>query len=90
MTAEEFFAMTPRQFHALAERHRWGQERNELLFAQLTAVVHNTGFRTTEKPIEVREFMPSQWGKLARKKRRNESRKAVADGIRKAMGAFMK
>jgi hypothetical protein len=82
--------MTPRQFHALAERHRWGQERNELLFAQLAAAVHNTGFRTTEKPLEIQEFMPSRWGLLARKRRKRMSRKAVADGVRSAMGAFMR
>jgi len=82
--------MTPRQFHALAEHHKWEHERTEVLFAQLTKEVHNTGFRTSEKPTEMREFMPSQWGVIARKRRKGMSRKAVADGVRAAMGAFMK
>ena len=90
LKSDEFYAMTPRQFHALADQYRWNQERSELLFAQLAAVTHNTGFRTTEKPLEVQDFMPSRWGAAAKKRSRRMSRKKIADGVRAAMGAWVK
>ena len=63
LTSDEFYELTPRQFDALLKRHHHRVESNELLFAQLTSWVANTGFRSTEKPTQPKDFMPSQWAK---------------------------
>lgn len=62
--------MTPRQFDYLLKRFRnrrdAATEHTEYMFAQLTSWVANTGFRSTEKPTQVKDFMPSQWGKTTK------------------------
>ena len=60
-----FFALTPKQFADLKRQHRNHVESTELLFAQLTSWVANTGFRTTDKPVSTVDFMPSQWHRSA-------------------------
>lgn len=65
LTNEEFYSLTPLQYDALVKRHRRKVESDEFLFAQVTSWIANTGFRTTEKPTQAKEFMPSQWGKSA-------------------------
>ncbi len=82
---EDFYSLTPRQFDALLRRHRNHVEANELLFAQLTSWVANTGFRSTEKPTHPRDFMPSQWAKHPKPKRPRMTKKRrqdIADGLR--------
>ena len=91
LSAEEFYALTPRQFHAMADRHQQGREHQELLFAQLTSWVAYTGFKSTKERIPERQFMPSQWGSAApkRRKKRRRSRAAIADEIRATMANFL-
>ena len=83
--------MTPRQFDALARVHRDMRrheiEHQEFLFAQLTAMVANTGFRGWKEVRTAEEFMPSRWKRPRRPKRLN--RKAIADRIRRGMAAIM-
>ncbi|MGC1783479.1 MAG: hypothetical protein WA708_13230 [Acidobacteriaceae bacterium] len=91
LTSAEFYALTPRQFDALAGRHRQTVEHGELLFAQLTAWVVNTGFRSTKRPVQAKDFMPSQSGaQKPRKRKRLRSRQAIADEIRATMAHFLK
>jgi|SRR5271163_3601596 len=90
LTDDQFFASTPRQFDGLLKRHKNKVESNELLFAQLTSWVANTGFKSADKPTSTKDFMPSQWGKSSssaksspkRKRMTRKRRDAVADGFR--------
>jgi hypothetical protein len=88
----EFWKMTPRQFDALARRHRAKRQREvehaEFLFGQLTAMVGNTGIRGWKDVRTTDEFMPSRhMGKPAKPRRIN--RKAVADLLRSNMQFLM-
>jgi hypothetical protein len=86
LTDAEFYALTPRQFDALTKRRTREQESQEFMFAQLTAVVMNTGFRSTDKPSKTIDFMPSQWAKGTTPKTTTEMteerRQAIADMFR--------
>jgi hypothetical protein len=94
LTDEEFFQLTPRKLDALLKRHRRKTESTELLFAQLTSCVVNTGFRSTEEPTKIRDFMPSQWDQAAAKQPKKSKfprrkRSSIATEIRTVMGHFM-
>jgi hypothetical protein len=68
LSADQFYAISPRQLDALLKRHRYRSESNEFMFAQLTSWVANSGFRSTEKPTTAHDFMPSVWRKKAKQK----------------------
>ena len=55
-----------------------------MLFAQLTAAVINFSMRGPEKPVEMRELMPSEWraGAAVKKETKAQMRKRVAIEIR--------
>lgn len=91
LTDDEFFELTPRKFDALQKRHKYKTESNELLFAQMTSALYNTGFKSPEKPTKIDDFMPSKWKRTAEEtakvvKKRN--RNTIADELRRVMAAF--
>jgi hypothetical protein len=61
MGMEEFLALTPRHLDRLwkaeAERHKATGWRGELMLAQLTAMVANTGFKGWEEARQPKEFL---------------------------------
>lgn len=60
MQPEELMRLSPRYFHKLMRVCREKQRRStdvlEIMLAQLTAMVANTGFRGWEEPRKVDEF----------------------------------
>ena len=85
--------MTPRQFDALLKRHHATKREDaalfELMIAQLTSVVMNTGFRSPKEPVSTREFMPTERAKQAQqspspkgKRLTKKRQKELARGIR--------
>lgn len=91
LSSDEFYAITPRQLDALARAHqrrlRREVEHREFMFAQVTAMVANTGFRGWEKPRQPLEFMPSRVLEAKRAPRIN--RQAVARDLRGVMAQLM-
>jgi hypothetical protein len=83
MSLDEFMDCTPRYFDALVQRHRETEERaerkQEFMFAQLTAMVANSGFLRWDKAPTPPDFMPSEWDKQQKQPRkRRRSRKVIA------------
>jgi hypothetical protein len=86
--------LTPRQFDALLRRHikatRYAREQTELLFGQLTAAVINWSWRPPKSAVDPGKFMPSRWKARGAVKRKRQSKQAIANRIREAMGQVMK
>jgi len=75
LTDEEFWSITPKQFHLLLDKHEQQVEHQELLFGQLTSTVINWGFCRPEQPAKPRDYMPSQWAQLYNVRKPRLSRK---------------
>lgn len=90
LSDEAFYALTPRKFDALQKRHKYQTESNEILFAQLTSWVANTGFKSCEKPTSITDFMPSKWQRKAETAKviKRRRRAVIAEEIRRTMAAF--
>jgi hypothetical protein len=95
LSDDDFYSLTPRQFDSLLKRHRNKVIDTEFLFANLTSWVANTGFRSTEKPTEPKDFMPSEWRKQALKpspspnkpvRMTAKRRRALADRLNATLG----
>lgn len=88
LSADEFYDLTPRQLDALLKRKKVETVANEYLFAQLTALVANTGFRSGKEPSKPSDFMPTEFHKTAprpvvkRKRMTKRERAAVDVGLR--------
>lgn len=87
LTSEEFFELTPRQFHALVLRYKERNERAELLMGIQTAVLANHSYCAPKKPYSAYDFMPSKSGEREREapKPKKFNRQKFADSIRTAM-----
>src|SRR6185312_12893062 len=72
LTSDEFYALTPRQFDALLKRKEHADTMQEFLFGQLAAMTANFSMAPPKKPARPQDFMPSQWGKAAKPKRRSK------------------
>jgi hypothetical protein len=76
LSRKQLFRITPRILSALLTRQREyvarAKEHTEVMLAQLTAWTINTGFRSTEKAVETKDFMPSEWAKSIPKTRVKE------------------
>ena len=93
MSKREFFSLTLRQWVALAKRREDAAIQRdsmlEIMLAQLTAMVANTGFKGWTEPREPKEFMPSVWRrevaakpKTTRSQRRAERKQYQEDNDR--------
>lgn len=94
LSDREFYALTPRQFGHLSNRHRYQVEHKEFLFGQLTSWVASTGFKSPKEPTTARDFMPSMFGRLEKVKPeavklKRRKRSSVAFELRTTMGHFM-
>ena len=83
------------QFVALRDRLE-AQDRPrgkvlELLLAQLTAMVANTGFRGFKEPLKAQDFLVTERPRQPQRAKRptKAQREAVADSWREAMQALM-
>jgi hypothetical protein len=89
----EFYALTPREFDALVKRDKRHTEHEEYMFAQLTAVVMNTGFRSREEPAQPKDYMPSQWRKTPASKSSealtDDRRAEIANRLDRMFGALV-
>jgi hypothetical protein len=84
LTNEEFFALTPRQFHLLVAQHRERMEHQELLAAIVASEVANRSQRHPEKWVMPIDYMPSKANQKQKTPRRSRSRgQTVSDSIRR-------
>ena len=79
LSKSEFFELTPRDYTALTDQHKFRTRHTELLTAIVAASIVNTGVCAPEKPLPFTHFMPSEWAKQAAKKPR---KKRVTKGER--------
>jgi hypothetical protein len=77
LSRKEFFRITPRIFSALLKMQREyvarEREHTEVMIGQLTAWTVNTGFRSMDKLVETKDFMPSEWAKHMPKRPREDA-----------------
>jgi hypothetical protein len=94
LSSTEFFALTPKQFGHLSNRHKYQVEHEEFLFGQLTSWVASTGFKSPKDPTTAKDFMPSMFGRddkpaqVIKLKRRKRS--TIAMEARATMAHFMR
>jgi hypothetical protein len=89
LTDDDFFRLTPRQFHLLTDRHAERTQHQEYLFGILAAVAVNHSFNPPKKATVPGDFMPSLAKERQRRKPR-ENRKAIANHLRAFLMAQMK
>jgi hypothetical protein len=70
LTDDEFFRLTPRQFHILLNRHKEVIEHQELLAGIVACVTANFSMGRPDPPREPQDYMPSQWAQKNTKKKR--------------------
>jgi hypothetical protein len=70
LTDEEFFHMTPRQFHLLLEQYRHKTEYAEMLNGLVCSTVANWSMSAPKKPLTHVDFMPSAWLKGTKEKKK--------------------
>ena len=104
ISTEEFHALRPTEFEALCDRliHNreqlsYDRQHRELMLAQLTAAVINTGFCRPEKPVKVESLMPSRWAapeqkafSAPRRRPTRRQREKVADDLRAIMANYLR
>ncbi len=93
LSTGEFYALTGRQLDALMRRRLRRVEDGGFMLAQLTAYVINFSMCRPEKPVAIKDFMPSQWAKQQRarpKKQKRRSRAIIAQELRSFMAHFMR
>ena len=90
LSKAEFFELTPREFEALTDQHKYRTRHAELLTAIVATSIVNTGMCAPEKPLPFTHFMPSEWAKQAAKKPQkkratNGEREFISSKIRSFM-----
>lgn len=58
LSTEEFYALTPRQFHLLVEAHHKRLAHQEMIQAYTTAAVINYSLAAPEQGVKPTDFMP--------------------------------
>ena len=58
LSTEEFYDLTPRQFHLLAEAHRKRLAHQEMIQAYTTAAIINYSLAAPDDPAQPIQFMP--------------------------------
>lgn len=88
MTAEEFFRLTPRQFHLLIDQNRERTEHQELLTGIIASAVANWSMCAPKRALAPAHFMPSRQHQQEKPKRIN--RKRIAMNVRAFLEAHVK
>jgi hypothetical protein len=85
LTADQFFALTPRQFHVLTDayeaRRKYEEWHREFLNGIVAANIVNWSFSHPKRAAAPSDFMPSRITGKGKKSRRADP-KAVVSGIR--------
>jgi hypothetical protein len=58
LSTSDFYALTPRQFHLLAEAHRKRLAHQEMIQAYTTAAIINYSLAAPDDPAQPIQFMP--------------------------------
>lgn len=82
LSDKEFYALTPRQFHALKARRTEEVEHRELLAGIVASNVVNFSMGGVKNPTKPKDFMPSQWVAKATRKKPSINRRSVSNSIR--------
>jgi hypothetical protein len=90
LTSEQFFELTPRQFHAISLRHVHANERVELLMGVNTSAIVSSSMNPPKKGSCPADYMPSMWAKRQETapKVKKFNRQKFADDLRKKFKAM--
>jgi hypothetical protein len=90
LSAEQFYELTPRQYHLLLDRHREREKHKEWLAGVVAAAVANFGMGAPKEAIRPADFplMLIQDTK-PKPKRRRINRQRIAQNIREAFNNAM-
>jgi hypothetical protein len=89
LSNKEFYALTPRQYHLLLDRHEKEVEHNEFLFGQLCATFVNWSMHSPKESLKATDFMPSKWLDTPTvKRRRKPSAKVLAAQVKAAFSSL--
>jgi hypothetical protein len=80
LSDDQFYCLTPRQFHLLLDQHREQVEHQELLSGIIASAVANWSMGAPKKPLAPADFMPSRRDREEKSPRLN--RKRIADNVR--------
>jgi hypothetical protein len=92
LTDDEFYSLTPFQFHLLLDQHEVKTKHQELLFGIVSSTVANYSMVRGKAPVSAKEFMPSSWGKdkpAPVKKLTKKDRQKIADNLRMTLAPFV-
>ncbi len=87
LTDDEFYSLTPRQFHLLLEQYEHKVEHTEMLAGIISSTVANWSMGSPKKPLSHTDFMPSQWAKEKPIRHRKPTAKQLAARVRAAFEA---
>jgi hypothetical protein len=93
LTDDEFYSLTPRQFHLLLEEHQHVVEHQEMLFGIVASTVANWSMHGVKKPLSHTDYMPSQWMKekvITRTRKERQKPKILAAKIRVLFAGLVK
>jgi len=68
LSDQEFYRLTPRQFHLLLEVRQQQVEYHELLNGLVCSTIANWSMNAPKKPLPCTNFMPTEWAKADREK----------------------
>ena len=86
LTEEQFYALTPRQFVWLRERHKQEREYQELLMAIPVSTLANHSMAAPKKAYKPYDFMPCKIAERAKKEaekpKKRWTRKGTAEQLK--------
>lgn len=89
LSDRQFYALTPRQFHLLVDRHRERTKHQEWMTGILASTMANFSMSPPKEPLKPTDFMPSAKAKTKPRAPRIDRRK-VADKVRAIFDERMK
>lgn len=92
LTSEEFYTLQPRQLDALIKRHEREKQETEFLSAQIASCIVNFSMAHPKKPLQPRDFMPSEWAKRkpTEDKPKRRARQMIATEVRATMENWLR
>jgi len=82
LSDREFFALTPRQYHLLLERHRESQKHLQWLTGVIASAIGNWSLGAPKEALQPRDFPLPLLHDGERKRRPRINRRKIADQIR--------
>jgi len=89
LTDDQFYALTPRQYHLLLERHRDREKHTEWMVGLLASTVANWSMGAPKEPLQPRDFPLLLLRDAPSEKHPRINRRRIAKNIRAQFQAAM-